>query len=186
MANDGPSTCGTKTSSRSFLVDRGVRLFFGRSIHFAHTSVRLISRFRQVGSTITGMYQHYPRSLGVFYLAVVFAESAANSFTVVSVIYLVDYIDMSSTEVILFFLVALIGFLPGTQLAAVVTHRTDPKNSWRLGLSVMFVVTVAGALGLQPGMKAITFVWGFLIGITLGKVLLIIIGTSPSLTNFPF
>lgn len=132
------------------------------------------------------MYQHYPRSLGVFYLAVVFAESAANSFTVVSVIYLVDYIDMSSTEVILFFLVALIGFLPGTQLAAVVTHRTDPKNSWRLGLSVMFVVTVAGALGLQPGMKAITFVWGFLIGITLGKVLLIIIGTSPSLTNFPF
>lgn len=109
-----------------------------------------------------------PRSLGIFYLAVIFAESSANSFTVVSVIYLVDYIEMSSTEVILFFLVALIGFLPGTQLGAFVTHRTNPKNSWRMGLFVMFVVTVAGALGLQPGMKIITFVWGFLIGITLG------------------
>jgi hypothetical protein len=44
---------------------------------------------RQVGSTIRSMYKNYSRSLGLFFLAVVFAESATNAFTVVSVIYLV-------------------------------------------------------------------------------------------------
>jgi hypothetical protein len=80
----------------------------------------------------------------------------------------VDYIGLKSFEVILFFLVALIGIVPGTQLGAFVTHCTNPKDSWRLSLTVMAIITVGGAFGLKPGTKVLAFVWGLLIGITLG------------------
>jgi hypothetical protein len=56
---------------------------------------------RQVDSTIRAMYKNYRHSLAIFYLAVVFAESATNSFTVVSVIYLVRILVSFVTKAVL-------------------------------------------------------------------------------------
>lgn len=125
--------------------------------------------FRQVFATVRRIHRDYRSSLGTFLLAVVFAEASANAFTVVSVIYLNDAIGLTSAEIGIFFFVALVGTMPGSQLGGLVTHRINPKNSWRLCLSLLTVVAIIGALGLSRGGSLVpVLVWGFFVGVMLG------------------
>jgi MFS-type transporter involved in bile tolerance (Atg22 family) len=124
--------------------------------------------FVQVYHTAVNIFKEYRSSLWWYFWAVVFAEAGANAFTVMAVIYLSDQIGMNGTEVGIFFLVSLIGTIPGGRLGAFVTRRLNPKRSWQLALAIISVVTIVGALTLNQDVKNVSYVWGFFIGLMLG------------------
>jgi MFS-type transporter involved in bile tolerance (Atg22 family) len=94
---------------------------------------------------------------------------AANAFTTVSVVYLTESLGMSATQIIIFFLITLLGTIPGTKLAALVTKYTNPLLSWQLSMVTLFMAALIGALALD-GVRNNNYAygWGVVIGICLG------------------
>lgn len=116
--------------------------------------------FRQVGRTATKIYTQYGRTLGLYYSAVMFAEAAANAFTTVSIIFLADHLGMTVTDVGIFFMCALVAFIPGAYLGGCFTRWLNPKNSWRLGLSLLLTSTIMGAFSLnRSSAKTAVYSW---------------------------
>jgi MFS transporter, UMF1 family len=124
--------------------------------------------FFQVGRTARHIYKDYRKGLRWFLLGVVFAEAAANAYTVVAVVYLTEHINMSSTEVAMFFLITLLASLPGSRLGAYITTKTDPNRSWRLCIWSLIVVTIGGAIIVDLTPKYVSYAWGVCIGVLLG------------------
>lgn len=124
--------------------------------------------FVQVWQTCKKINNVYGQSLRWFLLAVVFAEAAANAFTVVSVVFLADQLRMTGTEIGVFFVVTLVGTIPGSALGSMVTIRTTPPFSWSLSMAFIIVVATIGALILKEGLEMIAYVWGFVVGNGLG------------------
>lgn len=78
---------------------------------------------------------------------------------------------MDSTQIGIFFLVTLIFTLPGTQLGAFVTRRTNPNTSWKLSMVALLIVLIIGALVLEelPADKNyFSYIWGAFVGLMLG------------------
>ena len=124
--------------------------------------------FYQVVHTIKDINKRYRRGLRWFLLAVVFAEAAANAFTVVAVIYLDEQIGLSSNGIAAFFLTTLIASLPGSKLGQWVTHRSDPNKSWQLCMLCLFLWSAGGAVVVDHVPKEVSFVWGAGVGVLLG------------------
>uniref|UniRef100_A0A7S1UYJ8 Major facilitator superfamily (MFS) profile domain-containing protein n=1 Tax=Grammatophora oceanica TaxID=210454 RepID=A0A7S1UYJ8_9STRA len=127
-----------------------------------------IAGFIQVGQTAARIHRDFGQSLRWFFLALIFAEAAVNSFTTVSVIYLSEHVGLSAQEIGIFFLTTLVATLPGSVLGGFVTSRIQPKNSYRLCMLILVFVTIGGALILKSGAKAAAFIWGLCIGVMLG------------------
>lgn len=127
-----------------------------------------LAGFVQVKDTVCNIYRDYPKSLGLFLLAVVFAEAGANSFTVVAVIYLDERIGLNASDIGIFFLVSLLTSIPGTWIGNFATPRINPRNSWRLNLILLGIVASAGAIGLQEGDSFGALIWAASIGLMLG------------------
>lgn len=116
--------------------------------------------FKQVGRTAGKIMSNYRPTLALYYGAVVFAEAAANAFTSVSVIFLADHLGMGVTGVGIFFMCALATFIPGAYLGGMFARRLNPKNSWRLGLTLLLISTVIGAFALDRNSSDISvYVW---------------------------
>jgi UMF1 family MFS transporter len=128
----------------------------------------LTQSFVQVWDTSKHIWRNYAHSLRWFFLALVFAESAVNAFTTLSVVFLDEQIGMSGSEIGVFFIIALLGTLPGSAAGAWITHRSNPNISWRLSMLTTVVVAIVGAFLLDEDRKAISYVWGLCIGICLG------------------
>ena len=124
--------------------------------------------FVQVWHTCKKINKDYGQSLRWFFLGLVFAESAANAFTVVSVVFLADQLKMSGTEIGIFFLVTLVGTLPGSKLGSMLTLRIKPHISWNLSMAYIMIAAVIGAFILREGLEVIAYLWGLAIGIGLG------------------
>lgn len=124
--------------------------------------------FTQTYHTAQSIWCHYKAGLRWFLLATVFAEAAANAFTVVSVIYLSEEVDLSGSDIAIFFLVVLVASLPGSYLGSQITKRTNPNISWRLNMLSLAVVTIVGALLVDSSRKPVAYVWGLVIGLLLG------------------
>lgn len=105
--------------------------------------------FIQNGRTICKIYSQYRSTLGLYYPAVVFAESSTNAFTTISVIFLADHIGIGTLGIGIFYMVALLGIIPGAFLGGQFSRWINPKNSWRLGLSMLTTVTVIGSFTLD-------------------------------------
>lgn len=128
----------------------------------------LTEGFVQVYRTALKIRKHYGRGLRWFLWGVVFGEAAANSFTIVAVVYLSDHLHMSATEIGIFFLIALVGTLPGAWLGAMVTRRLDPNRSWRLSMVFMTIMAVGGAVVVDLVPRYLVYIWGVGIGAILG------------------
>ena len=102
-------------------------------------------------------------------LAEVFAQSSVGALTTLAVVYLNDVVGLNTADVSLFFLVVLIGTLPGARLAPIVTKRSNPNVAWQISMVSLFITIVVGAftLGNAPN-KYFSFVWGFFVGFNLG------------------
>jgi len=97
--------------------------------------------------------------------------TAAAAITSVSVVYLDDTLGFNGTQVGIFFLVTLVCTLPGTQLGAWATRRTNPNTSWRLSMIVLLVVLIVGAIALDDIPKSynnFAYIWGACVGVVLG------------------
>mmetsp|Transcript_46906 Transcript_46906/g.142093 ORF Transcript_46906/g.142093 Transcript_46906/m.142093 type:complete len:460 (+) Transcript_46906:162-1541(+) len=125
--------------------------------------------FSQVWHTILGINRHYGSGLRWYFLAVVFAESGANAFTVVSVTFMMEVLGMNGTEVAIVFLITLIASIPGSKLGQYIAKRTDPIVSWKINLIVFSAITIVGSFVLTgPSMKNVCYIFGVLWGIMLG------------------
>jgi len=98
----------------------------------------------------------------------VFVLAAAAAITSVSVVYLSDTLKLDSTGTAIFFLVTLIGTLPGCRLASFVTSKSNPNTSWKLSMLTLFVTMVIGALVLESVPSYCAYIWAFFVGIALG------------------
>jgi len=143
-------------------------------------SVRRNQRLSEGQSLLTqGFVQNYRtikklaikphwKGLRWYFLTLVFAEAATNTFTTVAPTYLVGELGLSGSQVGIFFLITLIGTLPGGRLGAFVTRRTNPKTSWQLCMTGLALVANLGAFGLEYVPKNLAYLWGILVGIFLG------------------
>ena len=124
--------------------------------------------FKENWQTTKRIYRDYRKSLFLFLVGTAFAEASAAAFTSVSVIYLREVIGLSSSQVGIFFIVALVAFVPGTQLASVVATKISPKNSLIINVTLLAIVSIVGAMTLGKGTVAGAYIWGCVVGILLG------------------
>jgi MFS-type transporter involved in bile tolerance (Atg22 family) len=124
--------------------------------------------FVQVYLTAKNINQQYSHGLRWFFLALILAESSTNAFIVVSVVYLDEHIGLSSGEIGIFFLITLIGSLPGAVLGARVTKRLDPNRSWQLCMLCFALWAAGGVVVIDATTKNVAFLWGAGVGAHLG------------------
>merc|ERR1712113_232532 len=89
----------------------------------------------------------------------------------VAVTYLSTSIQLNSFEIGIFFLVTLLATLPGTQLGAYITKKTNPNKSWFWSMIYLFVDLAIGALVLEVvphDLKMVSLVWAAFTGLGLG------------------
>lgn len=98
-----------------------------------------------------------------------FAQSSVGALTTVSVVYLSSEVGLNATDISLFFFVVLVGTLPGSFFAKMISKRINPNTSWQLSMVTLFFVMVIGAftLGDAPH-KYLSLIWGFFVGLVLG------------------
>jgi MFS-type transporter involved in bile tolerance (Atg22 family) len=125
--------------------------------------------FSQVYNTAIGIQKHYPKTVGFFFLGVVFSQAAVNSFTTVSITYINEVLQFDSTQTGLIFLVVLVSTLPGSAFANVMTNRINVKKNIILCLVVFMAVNFAAFFSLKDethDIRAYGFgvVWGFMLG----------------------
>ncbi|KAK1733261.1 autophagy-related protein 22 [Skeletonema marinoi] len=132
------------------------------------TSV-VVYGLKQNIATTKSIYHQYKKGLFWFLLAEVFAQSSVGALTTLAVVYLNDVVGLNTADVSLFFLVVLIGTIPGARLAPIVTKRSNPNVAWQISMVSLFITIVVGAftLGNAPN-KYFSFVWGFFVGFNLG------------------
>jgi len=130
--------------------------------------------FVQIFRTVRDINKSYKKGLRWYLLALVFAESAVNAFTTVSVVFLGDKLKFSGTEIGIFFLVTLLGSFPGGCISSAVSKRTNPNTSWKLSQVAILVVAIVGANILRATpiggdqIMVVANAWGFVVGICLG------------------
>ena len=124
---------------------------------------------RQNIRTAVSIYCHYKKGLRWYLLATMFAQSAVGALTTVSVVYLSSEVGLNATDISMFFLVVLVGTIPGSKFASLLSKKMNPNTSWQLSMVSLFVTMVIGAftLGDAPN-KYLSFIWGFFIGLDLG------------------
>ena len=120
-------------------------------------------------ATAKSIYHQYKKGLLWFLLAEIFAQSSVGALTTLSVVYLNDVVGLNTTDVNFFFLVVLIGTIPGALLAPQVTKRSNPNVAWQISMVCLFITITVGAftLGSTPD-KYFSFIWGFFVGFSLG------------------
>mmetsp|Transcript_38950 Transcript_38950/g.81864 ORF Transcript_38950/g.81864 Transcript_38950/m.81864 type:complete len:552 (-) Transcript_38950:197-1852(-) len=124
---------------------------------------------RQNLRTLKSIIREYKKGLRWFMAAEVFAQSSVGALTTVSVVYLSSEVGLNATDITFFFLVVLIGTIPGSRVSAVLAKWSNPSSCWQASMIVLFVTMVIGAftLGNAPN-KYYSFIWGFFVGVCLG------------------
>lgn len=125
--------------------------------------------FSQVFNTAIGIQKHYPKTVGYYFMGVVFAEAAVNSFTTVSITYINEVLQFDSTQTGIIFLIVLASTLPGSAFASYMTNRINVKKNIILCLAVFIVVNFCAFLSLTDethDIRAYCFgvLWGFMLG----------------------
>ena len=124
---------------------------------------------RQNIRTAASIHRNYKKGLSKYLLATMFAQAGVAALTSTSVVYLSTEVGLNATDTLIFFLVVLIGTIPGTKLASLISKRVNPSTSWQLSMLSLFIAIVIGAFTLgDAASKYLSLVWGFMMGIVLG------------------
>jgi MFS-type transporter involved in bile tolerance (Atg22 family) len=127
-----------------------------------------IEGFRQAGKTYVKIYKYYPR-LKWFYLAVCFCDSALGAFTLLSITYLTEQLDMDAKQNGMTILSMLIGAIPGSYVGGYANRRIGPVVSSMVSLVLLIIMTALIAILLKgPGQEIETYIlaggWGLGMG----------------------
>jgi MFS-type transporter involved in bile tolerance (Atg22 family) len=84
--------------------------------------------------------------------------------------YLTDVVGLSVTQIGIFFLIALVSSIPGSQLGSIITHHTNPNTSWKLSQVALLLAMIIGAMTLDKlqGPKELCYIWAVAVGVLLG------------------
>jgi UMF1 family MFS transporter len=119
--------------------------------------------------TATSIHREYKKGLRWYLLATVFAQAGVAALTSTSVVYLSAEVGLNATDTLLFFLVVLMGTIPGAKLASLISKRVNPNTSWQLSMLSLFITIVIGAFTLGDARnKYLSLFWGFFVGLVLG------------------
>eukprot|EP00551_Chaetoceros_affinis_P007698 CAMPEP_0203668440 /NCGR_PEP_ID=MMETSP0090-20130426/5065_1 /ASSEMBLY_ACC=CAM_ASM_001088 /TAXON_ID=426623 /ORGANISM="Chaetoceros affinis, Strain CCMP159" /LENGTH=498 /DNA_ID=CAMNT_0050532881 /DNA_START=97 /DNA_END=1593 /DNA_ORIENTATION=- len=123
--------------------------------------------FKQVFSTSKGIFQHYPRTLGYFFASILFSEAAVNSFSVVSVTFLVEY-GFNTVETGIVMVIVFIFCIVGTFFANFMMKKLgSPIRSMKFAL-MSFIVVNFVMFPLIPKLQILVYLAGALWGLMLG------------------
>jgi MFS-type transporter involved in bile tolerance (Atg22 family) len=130
----------------------------------------LTAGFAQNWRTAKAIWTQYRKGLKWYLLALIFAEASAAAITNISIIYLNDTIGLSVTQIGIFFMVALVGTIPGSKIGSIITHKTNPNTSCKLSQLALIISLIIGAFTLEDlkGPKELSYIWGFVVGMILG------------------
>lgn len=125
--------------------------------------------FTQVFRTAKGLYQHYPKTIGNFFLGCVFSEAAINSFSAVSVTYINEVLKFDTMKTTILFLIILLSTLPGSYFANWLSNKTSVMLSFKIQIVSFIIVNFAAFLILTDPSKTIEayicgVFWGFHLG----------------------
>jgi len=124
--------------------------------------------FKQVFRTAKGLYKYYPSTVFLYFVGVLFAESAINSFTTVSITYMNEVVQMSGRNIGILFLIVLVSTIPGSVFGNWLANMTNPLIALEINVVVYIATNFAGFLNItSPEDVMITFlfgvVWGFML-----------------------
>jgi hypothetical protein len=109
--------------------------------------------FRQVGKTYVKIYKYYPR-LKWFYLAICFCDSALMAFTLLSITYLTEQLDMDAAQSGMTILFMLITAIPGSYISGYANRRIGPVLSSMAALVLLIIMIALIAILLKgPGQE---------------------------------
>ena len=103
---------------------------------------------RQNLVTAKSINKEYKKGLRWYLLSTMFAQSAVGALTTTSVVYLSSEVGLNATDISIFFLAVLVGTVPGSKIAPVLSERLDPSTSWQLSMVALFIIMVIGAFTL--------------------------------------
>lgn len=129
----------------------------------------LTTGFSQVFKTAKGLQKHYPRSVGIYFFAVIFTEAGINSFTTISVTYMNEVLDFKAMQLSIMFLIVLVSSLPGCWFANWIGTKIGVLTALKLQLGSFIALNFVAFLILtDPSKGTIAYVfgvfWGFWIG----------------------
>ena len=97
--------------------------------------------------------------------------TAAQAITTVLIVYLSSSIELSISQIGIFFIVTVIAVCIGTGLGRFITNKTTPLLSWKLSMIYLFITHMVGALvldGIPHDLKEMSYIWGIFVGLGLG------------------
>jgi UMF1 family MFS transporter len=120
--------------------------------------------FRQVGKTSVKIYKYYP-PLKWFYLAVCFCDAALMAFTLLSITYLTEQLDMDAKQNGMTIIFMLLAAIPGSYVGGYANRRIGPVLSSMASLMLLIVTTALIAIFLKgSGQEIETYIlaggWG--------------------------
>ena len=132
-------------------------------------STLLGAGFKQVFTTAKGIYNFYPKTVGLFFVAAIFADAAVASFTTVAVTYVTEVLKFNATQLAIIFIAVLTGTIPGCFFSNWFNKKTNPLFSIKLNLITFLAINFAGFLTLtDPSKEIYAYIagefWGFWIG----------------------
>ncbi|GAX11164.1 hypothetical protein FisN_9Hh258 [Fistulifera solaris] len=118
----------------------------------------------------TGRYIHKNLpTLRWFYTAVAFLDAGINGLVTVTITYMTDQLEFSSTETGLVVLLVLVGSIPGALLASRVALRWDPVRSAMAASILLILNTLTEAIVLKgPGQQMAAYFFSIVWGIGTG------------------
>lgn len=128
----------------------------------------LTGGFHQLWNTSKNIHHHFKKGLRWYFLALGFAEASIQAITTLSVIYLSETVKLDTMGVGIFFVITLLGTIPGTRIALWVSNKLNPNTSLKIALVLIFFILMIGVLVLEVLPQYCAYIWGFCIGVALG------------------
>lgn len=125
--------------------------------------------FKQNWRTAKGIFREYPRTVGLYFLGSVFANSGVEAFVTVSITFLNEHLEFDATEVGILYCVVLLAVLPGAYFAFWLAEKLNPLTAIQVQLIAFIGVNFGSFLWLTgPSRKIEAHICGVGQGFCLG------------------
>lgn len=119
--------------------------------------------------TAVSIFKDYKKGLRWYLIATMFVQSAVGALTTIAVVYLSSEVGLNAADISIFFLVVLLGTIPGAKFASMLSKHLNPNTTWQLSMVCLSTTLVIGAFTLGNATnKYFSLIWGFFDGLFIG------------------